>query len=213
MPEKEGDHNKETWERKQTSNGTELVIAKASSHETAFQRKKHRGMECSMTSVISATLIMCLAFTGLDGAKNLPCDRPTFDIEVYNHCIPLYKQRMATSNYQQECPWPTTKGLYVQLDECVRKAMNLTFCGEPSLKNEIFLKLHQTYFPLCFFMQDPGLHVLLLLTVDPLSKPSRKWEGSTPLTFVKSDCRDAVHHYSSGKINTVMLNSWTNYTS
>ncbi|KAL7882023.1 hypothetical protein AOLI_G00088720 [Acnodon oligacanthus] len=156
MPEKEGDHNKETWERKQTSSGTELK---------AFQRKKRGGMECSMTSVISATLIMCLAFTGLDEAKHLPCDRPTFDNEVHNHCLPLYKQRMATSNYQQECPWPTTKGLYIQLDECVRKAMNHTFCREPSLKNEIFLKLHQTYFPLCFFMQDPGLHVLLLLTL------------------------------------------------
>uniref|UniRef100_A0A3B1IIU4 Si:ch73-193i22.1 n=1 Tax=Astyanax mexicanus TaxID=7994 RepID=A0A3B1IIU4_ASTMX len=111
-------------------------------------------MEGSVTSVISTTLIMCLAFT----------DRLTFDNEVYNHCIPLYRQRMATSNYQLECPWPNTK-YYVQLDDCVKKAITRSFCGEPSLKNDIFLKLHQTYFPLCFFMQDPGLHVLLLLTL------------------------------------------------
>lgn len=122
-------------------------------------------MEGSVTSVISTTLIMCLAFTGLDGVKYSSCDRLKFDNEVYNHCIPLYRQRMATSNYQQECPWPNTKGYYVQLDDCVKKAINRSFCGEPSLKNDIFLKLHQTYFPFCFFMQDPGLHVLLLLTL------------------------------------------------
>ncbi|KAK1789213.1 hypothetical protein P4O66_015156, partial [Electrophorus voltai] len=134
----------------------------------------------------------------LNGAKVWSCDKATFDNEVQNHCIPLYNQSMASSNYQKECPWPTTKGEtclmcchnskgfaatpkppppssttfsrmteghYAQLDACVRNAADHAGCMETSLKNELFLELHRTYFSLCFFMQDPDVHVVLLLVL------------------------------------------------
>ncbi|XP_076858594.1 uncharacterized protein LOC143512317 [Brachyhypopomus gauderio] len=122
-------------------------------------------MEWSVSSVFATAFVICLASAGLNGTRVWRCDRATFDNQVHNHCVPLYKQKMAGSNYQKECPWPTTKGHYTQLDMCVSEVAKRSRCVEPSLKDEIFLELHRTYFSLCFFMQDPGVHVTLLLVL------------------------------------------------
>ncbi|KAF5898079.1 receptor activity-modifying protein 2-like, partial [Clarias magur] len=62
-----------------------------------------------MTSLISTTLIICLAFAELDGSDAVPCARAKFDIAVHEYCVPIYKEQMAAINYQDECPWPSTR--------------------------------------------------------------------------------------------------------
>ncbi|MCI4378673.1 hypothetical protein PGIGA_G00218510 [Pangasianodon gigas] len=117
-----------------------------------------------MTSLISTTLIMCLAFTvaELDGSDALLCDRATFDYGVHNYCIPKYEKLMAEINYQDECPWPNTQRYYYNLTICVKRVVNITMCTDPSLKNKIFLDLHRTYFFHCPSLKDPDVPVLLL---------------------------------------------------
>ncbi|KAF4087117.1 hypothetical protein AMELA_G00092590 [Ameiurus melas] len=115
-----------------------------------------------MTSLISTTLIMCLAIAELDGSDALLCNRAKFDYGVNNYCLPDYKQLMAASNYQDECPWPNTQRYYYNLDNCFQHMVNITACSEPSLKNKIFLDLHRTYFFHCYFLKDPDVPVLLL---------------------------------------------------
>lgn len=45
----------------------------------------------------------------LDGSDALLCDKASFDYGVYNYCVPIYNEVMATVNYQEECPWPNTQ--------------------------------------------------------------------------------------------------------
>ncbi|XP_060784852.1 receptor activity-modifying protein 1-like [Neoarius graeffei] len=120
-----------------------------------------------VTSLISATLIMCLAFTvaQLDGSDASVCDRATFDSTVHSSCVSIYKEFMAATNYQDECPWPSTQRYYNNLDYCVTMVGNITSCNEPSLKNKIFLDIHHTYFFHCPFQKDPDVLVLLLFTL------------------------------------------------
>lgn len=99
----------------------------------------------------------------LNGADALLCDRASFDYNVYNYCLPIYNEVMASVNYQDLCPWPSTQRHYFFLDDCVQQVVKMTACTEPSLRNQIFLDLHRTYFFQCPFLKDPDEPVLLLL--------------------------------------------------
>ncbi|KAF7709727.1 hypothetical protein HF521_016577 [Silurus meridionalis] len=101
-----------------------------------------------MTSLISTTLIIYLAFAVLDGLDALSCDRVAFEYGVYNICVPRYKKAMEGINYNEVCPWPTTRSYYSNLSYCIEYMVNITKCIEPSLKNVIFLDLHHIFFPL-----------------------------------------------------------------
>ncbi|KAK6484933.1 hypothetical protein HHUSO_G12818, partial [Huso huso] len=56
---------------------------------------------------------------------------------------------------------------YSTLMACVDAIANGTFCIDPSLKNQLFLKLHQQFFFLCPSSQlaNPSLHIVLLLVL------------------------------------------------
>ncbi|GAA6102273.1 receptor activity-modifying protein 2-like [Tachysurus ichikawai] len=119
-------------------------------------------MERIMTLLISTTLIICLAFTELHGSDDLLCDRARFDYGIYNICVPTFNENMATINYQDECPWPIAQRYYNNMDYCVQRVVKMTECTEPSLKNQIFLDLHGTYFLHCPYKKNPAVHLLLL---------------------------------------------------
>ncbi|TSK92932.1 hypothetical protein Baya_5646 [Bagarius yarrelli] len=83
-----------------------------------------------VTSPISSTLIMSLLFAvaELNGTDALLCDRGSFDYNVYNYCLPLYNEVMASVNYQDLCPWPSTQRYYFHLDNCIKGVVKMTAC-------------------------------------------------------------------------------------
>ncbi|KAK3543287.1 hypothetical protein QTP70_014053 [Hemibagrus guttatus] len=115
-----------------------------------------------VTSLISTTLIMSLAFAELDA---LLCDRAMFDYRVYNVCLPTFKELMVTVNYQDECPWPSTLQYYYNLDNCVKHVVKMTACAETPLKSQFFLDVHRTYFLHCPYRRNPDVLMLLLFTL------------------------------------------------
>ncbi|XP_012691845.1 receptor activity-modifying protein 1-like [Clupea harengus] len=117
-----------------------------------------------LSSLSARSLIICLAIIGLVEAKHLAsCDRVLFHTTVHHHCISHFNHSMEASDYQKKCPWPSTRVPYVILTQCLEQVAKITRCVEPSLKDKIFLGLHQAYFSLCTRMQDPAVPVLLLL--------------------------------------------------
>lgn len=117
-----------------------------------------------LVSLSAVSIIACLAVIEPTKARLLaPCDRPLFDVAVHYYCISHFNLTMETSDYRMKCPWPTSRVPYIILTRCLEKVANLTRCVEPSLRDELFLPLHQAYFSLCTQMQDPALPVLLLL--------------------------------------------------
>lgn len=52
---------------------------------------------------------------------------------------------------------------YIILKHCVEQVATSTRCVEPSLKDDIFLEVHQMFFSLCSRVEDPAFAVLMLL--------------------------------------------------
>ncbi|KAL2081548.1 hypothetical protein ACEWY4_023401 [Coilia grayii] len=118
------------------------------------------------SSLAARCLVICLAIIGTVEAKHLAsCDKTLFHMYTHQYCISHFSNFMEEIDYQSKCPWPATRRPYFMLTRCVEQVANLTRCVEPSLRDEVFLRLHQAYFSLCTRakMSDPGLPVLLLL--------------------------------------------------
>ncbi|KAG7330935.1 hypothetical protein KOW79_004904 [Hemibagrus wyckioides] len=115
-----------------------------------------------VTSLISTTLIMSFAFAELDA---LLCDRAMFDYGVYNVCVPTFNELMATVNYQDGCPWPSTLRYYSNLEDCVQGVVKMTACAKTPLKSQFFLDVHRTYFLHCPYWKDPDVLMLLLFSL------------------------------------------------
>ncbi|XP_076118737.1 uncharacterized protein LOC143099696 [Alosa pseudoharengus] len=117
-----------------------------------------------LSSLSTHSLIICLAIIGHMEAKHLAvCDTHKFHTYVH-HCISYFNNTMEASGYQNKCPWPTKRGEYIVLIRCLERVATHTRCVEPSLRDGIFVRLHQAYFSLCTRLpQDPALPVLLLL--------------------------------------------------
>ncbi|KAJ8403442.1 hypothetical protein AAFF_G00352140 [Aldrovandia affinis] len=120
-------------------------------------------MENQLAFTISAYISILFASTDLIETTYVSCNRTTFADYVNTYCIPAYNQSMASINYQDRCPWPSTKASYIILNKCVDSVVSLTMCVEPSIKDKLFLEIHRTYFTLCSNLKDPDFSTLLLL--------------------------------------------------
>ncbi|KAI1899472.1 hypothetical protein AGOR_G00062150 [Albula goreensis] len=126
-------------------------------------RKKLRRMENQLAITIMSYICIFLASTDLMETNYISCNRTTFMEDVNHSCIPKYNQAMTSINYQDRCPWPSKKWSYIDLIACVDTIIRRTGCVEPSIKDEVFLEIHRTYFSLCSYKQDPDFPTLLLL--------------------------------------------------
>ncbi|KAK9969049.1 hypothetical protein ABG768_027259 [Culter alburnus] len=133
-------------------------------------------MERSEAFMIAAHLIMCLAFAGLvEGeelpwtvpkrCRTLPCDKIKYDADVHKYCVQPFTQHMATTEYQHNCPWPTTRRYYVDLMMCLENQAKLTCCTDVSYRHHLLMEIHEMYFSLCSYMKDPGVPIRLLLII------------------------------------------------
>ncbi|CAB1346536.1 unnamed protein product [Coregonus sp. 'balchen'] len=115
-------------------------------------------------TILTSLIVILMALTRLsEGGYVAPCNRLKFDHYVHGYCLPNFNQSMEASNYQHRCPWPTFKGSYIMLKHCVDEVATITRCVEPSLKDDIFLEVHQMFFSLCSRVEDPAFAVLMLL--------------------------------------------------
>lgn len=115
--------------------------------------------------MILSALLWTLAVTWTGAAVKVvpPCDQETFHFTVLD-CSSDFNRSMEASGYQEACPWPDVKPLYYNLKTCVEEAVKQSWCmGYTTMVDEVFLKVHQTYFSLCRQVHDPPLHTLLLL--------------------------------------------------
>ncbi|XP_021434587.2 uncharacterized protein LOC110501381 [Oncorhynchus mykiss] len=115
-------------------------------------------------TILTCLIVILMALTRLsEGGYVAQCNRLTFDHYVHGYCLPNFNQSMEASNYQHRCPWPTFKDSYIILKHCVEQVGTSTGCVEPSLKDDIFLEVHQMFFSLCSRVEDPAFAVLMLL--------------------------------------------------
>ncbi|KAJ8004641.1 hypothetical protein DPEC_G00138430 [Dallia pectoralis] len=112
---------------------------------------------CSM--ILLALTMFC------DGGHVLQCNKFQFDIYVHENCLAYFNHSMEPSDYRNTCPWPTFRGSYVALNDCVDEAASVTRCIEPSLKDAVFLEVHSGFFNLCSRLANPDVLVLILLIV------------------------------------------------
>ncbi|RXN38141.1 receptor activity-modifying 1-like protein [Labeo rohita] len=75
---------------------------------SASATQNSAGMERSEPSVILARVIVCLTFAGMVEAGKV-CDKVTYDAAVYEYCVEPFSQAMANTDYQHNCPWPSTR--------------------------------------------------------------------------------------------------------
>ncbi|XP_067084405.1 receptor activity-modifying protein 1-like [Osmerus mordax] len=123
-------------------------------------------MEVQVSSNQVTICVILLLITGLGKGDIISsCSRHNFDRFVQDYCLPEFYNNMKNSGYQDSCPWPQMKWSYIQLKTCVEKVANMAWCPEPSLKDEIFLSVHRTYFSLCAYREDPPLTVQIMLIV------------------------------------------------
>lgn len=115
--------------------------------------------------LICAVFLMMTLTELVHGNHISLCNRNSFDSYVQEHCLTHFFQNMENSGYQESCPWPATKWSYVMLRNCVENVANMTWCPEPSLKDEIFLAVHHKYFSLCPYREDPPLTIQIMLIV------------------------------------------------
>ncbi|KAF6738649.1 hypothetical protein FQA47_006254 [Oryzias melastigma] len=80
-----------------------------------------------------------------------PCDQNTFHLNVFD-CLSDFNKSMETSGYQKNCPWPEVKGLLAAGAKVYQ-----------SVVDEVFMEVHQRYFPLCTHMQDPPILTLIIV--------------------------------------------------
>ncbi|XP_078795318.1 receptor activity-modifying protein 1 [Oryzias latipes] len=93
-----------------------------------------------------------------------PCDQNMFNLNLFD-CVSDFNKSMETSGYQKNCPWPEVKGIYFKFSSCVDSTAVGSWCkGYKSVVNEVFMEVHQRYFPLCTNMQDPPTLSLILMT-------------------------------------------------
>lgn len=115
--------------------------------------------------MISTFFSIILASAGFTEAIYISCNRSTFDTYVNNYCLPAYNKSMASSNFQDRCPWPSMRGSYIMLNKCVDNMVRLSRCIEPSVKDQVFLEIHRAYFSLCTYKEGPDLQTWLLLVL------------------------------------------------
>uniref|UniRef100_A0A3P8YM75 Si:ch73-193i22.1 n=1 Tax=Esox lucius TaxID=8010 RepID=A0A3P8YM75_ESOLU len=115
-------------------------------------------------SISTCCFVILMALTRFsEGGYNASCNSLQFERYVYEDCIPHFNHSMEASDYLNTCPWPTFKGSYLVLNDCVGKVAVVTGCIEPSLKDSVFLEVHRKYFSLCSGPADPDGPVLMLL--------------------------------------------------
>lgn len=116
-----------------------------------------------MVLTVSLVLLVFI-WTGLAEKFVVPtCDRYMFDSNVDN-CLSDFNRSLETSGYQDSCPWPAVKRIYNKLKYCVDDWAKASWCsGRGFLVDEVFLKVHETYFSLCGQVIDPPLTTVILL--------------------------------------------------
>lgn len=79
--------------------------------------------------------------------------------------VALHLQSYETLNvFLLPCSLSLFCSLYYILKTCVEEAVKQSWCmGYTTMVDEVFLKVHQTYFSFCRQVHDPPLHTLLLL--------------------------------------------------
>ncbi|XP_056293100.1 receptor activity-modifying protein 1-like isoform X2 [Pseudoliparis swirei] len=119
-----------------------------------------------MVKMVLSVYLLALTFIWTGMASKFvvsPCDPHLFDSGV-NDCLSDFNRSMESSGYRESCPWPTAKGNYNELKTCVDDWANATLCrGHGSLKDDIFLAVHKTYFKRCEKFRDPSPTTLAAL--------------------------------------------------
>ncbi|KAL0985586.1 hypothetical protein UPYG_G00159000 [Umbra pygmaea] len=120
----------------------------------------------NQAAIFTCFIVTLMSLTGLSEEGYIePCNMLMFNHYVENDCIPHFNQSMEASNYQNSCPWPTSRKSYILLSNCVADVVSTTKCKQASLHNKIFLEVHRTYYSLCWHMKDPPIPILMCLTL------------------------------------------------
>ncbi|CAL8266164.1 unnamed protein product [Lota lota] len=120
-----------------------------------------------MVVMVTYLLVLIMTWRGLVEGQALPCNLTRFSTSVNEVCINNFNQDMAASGYHERCPWPTVKGTYNTLRECITTWATNTLCsGWRHVTEGIFLDIHNKYFSMCetpALLQDPPLSIMVLL--------------------------------------------------
>nr|XP_046259852.1 receptor activity-modifying protein 1-like isoform X2 [Scatophagus argus] len=123
-------------------------------------------LSCLKPSMVLTAFLLVLMFIWTGMAARFvvpPCDQDTFDRNV-DKCLSDFNSSLETSGYQYRCPWPAAKSIYNKLKHCVDDWANMSWCrGHRFLLDEVFLKVHNTYFSVCGQVHDPPLGTLIML--------------------------------------------------
>lgn len=105
-----------------------------------------------------------LTLTGVAGKLVVPpCDLHVFDSNVVI-CLSDFNRSMEAAGFQKGCHWPAATGIYYQLKLCVDDWAKASWCkGQGFLVDNIFLRVHSTYFQQCGQVEDPPFFTLIML--------------------------------------------------
>ncbi|XP_072254013.1 receptor activity-modifying protein 1 [Leuresthes tenuis] len=131
-----------------------------------LQQQMDRNIEMVSTALLPAFIFTWTVLFSPGIASEfvvLPCDQMSFGFHVKN-CLSDFNKSMETSGYQEKCPWPNVRSIYIKLKTCVENYTSSTWCnGSKFLVDELFLEVHRMYFPLCGEVHDPPFFTLVML--------------------------------------------------